>query len=144
MSDYSEGKRLYDAAEEAERAAAAIPMTTPELVPMDPRDSFRFDLFREIIAERSRQLAKWGEQRRPLGNSSAFKQIADIVRDNCDESEAAGGSNWREIALEEFWEAFSESERDEFRVEAIQTMAVLFSALEDHFRDQWEAQCEVQ
>lgn len=101
------------------------------------RNGFRHDLFREIMDERQRQLYKWGDQSRELGSYEAYKTIADRMRDSCNEAEAAGDCTWRHITLEEVWEAFSEEDRHRFRVEAIQTMAVLFSALEDLFRDEF-------
>lgn len=102
------------------------------------RNNLRRTIWQEVLDERARQLKKWGDQRRPLGASATWKQVADIHRANCDEAEAAGECTWRHITLEETFEAFAETERDPFRREVVQTMAVLLSALEDTYRDEFE------
>lgn len=102
------------------------------------RDTLRRTIWQEVLNERSSQLTKWGDQSRPLGASATWSKIADIHRDNCNEAAAEGVCTWRHIALEEVFEAFSEPDRDAFRKEAIQTIAVLLSALEDLYREEFE------
>lgn len=103
------------------------------------RNNFRRTIWQEVLDERGRQLRKWGDQTRELGSHESYKAIADRMRESCQAAADAGVCSWRLVAIEEFWEAFAETERDAFRKEAVQTIAVLVSALEDLYRDEFES-----
>lgn len=96
----------------------------------------------EIMAERERQLAKWGKQHRPNvregQDQAARASIRDYLRKRCDESEErgpfygfTGGASWQEILEEECWESYAEDSKDALRKELIQVAAVAVAWIED-------------
>lgn len=103
----------------------------------------------EVAAERARQDAKWGEQNHPDGSGPTVSLASPIfgapsdrwgtpagvhlagmreLRDNAvvttDERAATGNLTWRDILLEEVFEAFAEDDPGKLRVELIQVAAV--------------------
>lgn len=95
---------------------------------------------RDIIAERWRQLRKWGHQKHPdVGGipaaADAKRALYDEMawrhkRDN-DLNAKAGTVGWDGILLEEVYEALAESERDALRAELVQVAAVCVAWVED-------------
>lgn len=87
----------------------------------------------EVLAERIRQQAKWGEQNHPnvsptiTSPHDAFERYkipsADEARRTCQEFAAAGAVTWTDIALEEFAEAV---ESAAFATEAVGEVRVTY------------------
>jgi hypothetical protein len=79
----------------------------------------------EILAERERQDAKWGEQNHPNGTGYATDiENATAARLMCERAFSTGYGTWKDILKEEVFEAFAESEPDALRAELIQVAAV--------------------
>jgi hypothetical protein len=97
---------------------------------------------RETAEERDRQDAKWGEQNHPDGtgptetpllaplrthsidaHDPAWRIAAELTAQT-DEAAAAGTVTWRDILLEETFEALAESDPARLRKELIQVAAV--------------------
>lgn len=88
--------------------------------------------FREVDAERARQLAKWGDQRHPGGNGHfEWKEKARLHRKICDAAEEDGRTTWDYVLLEEVYEALAEEDPAELRTELIQAAAVIAAWIED-------------
>lgn len=101
----------------------------------------------EVAAERARQDAKWGEQNHPdgtgqyplvniqveslalplfaglLGNLDG-PTLAKVAVGATDRRAGEGAVDWRDILLEEVFEAMAESDPDKIRLELIQVAAV--------------------
>jgi alpha-D-ribose 1-methylphosphonate 5-triphosphate synthase subunit PhnH len=94
----------------------------------------------EVLRERDRQDAKWGEQNHPDGTGVhvlAFDDfghatlvemtgpwIAEVAKVNTDEAAKAGTVTWGHILFEEVTEAFAEDDPEKLRTELIQVAAV--------------------
>ncbi|WP_063795168.1 hypothetical protein [Streptomyces silaceus] len=79
----------------------------------------------EIDAERQRQIAKFGEQHHPDGTGLPIHQhAANRYRDAADRNAAAGVLMWRDVLLEEVYEALAESDTSLLRAELVQVAAV--------------------
>jgi protein involved in temperature-dependent protein secretion len=86
----------------------------------------------EIDAERQRQLAKFGEQHHPDGTGgSGALYVADRYRTVVDRALEAGNATWRDIALEEVYEALAESDPARLRAELVQVAAVCAAWIAD-------------
>ena len=81
---------------------------------------------REIIQERVRQDAKWGEQNHPDGTGPTMTSLnrAEQARHACDYAHRNGTGTWRHILEEEVAEAFAESDPNRLREELVQVAAV--------------------
>ena len=103
------------------------------LAPFDDRrvKNNQLNILWDIIAERNRQDAKWGEQHWPDGTAADFKRTADRYRTICNNNFKDGTLAWADIAKEEFYEALAEVEWSKIRTEIIQTIAVLVAWIED-------------
>jgi hypothetical protein len=90
----------------------------------DDLSTVQYVLF-EVSDECERQDEKWGDQsHHPDGTGAQFKVIADAMRKNCDERDAAGELSWTDILSEEFYEALSETDPEKLRTELVQVAAV--------------------
>lgn len=78
----------------------------------------------EVYLERLRQDAKWGEQNHPDGTRRSLKALADHFRKITNRHHKNGKLTFRDIALEEDFEAFAETEWPKLRAELIQSTAV--------------------
>lgn len=78
----------------------------------------------EVVTERARQDAKWGEQSHPDGTSEIWSHKADEFRASCQASFALGHGTWLDILLEEVYEAAAEYDPAALRTELIQVAAV--------------------
>ena len=88
----------------------------------------------EVVDERVRQDAKWGEQNHPNGTGPGVvwtlpgrhpaALMATRARDMCQEADRRGECTWLLIALEEMAAAFAESNPYELRREVLQLVAV--------------------
>lgn len=84
-----------------------------------------FNIAEEVLEERKRQDAKWGEQNHPDGTGrSIHEHMARAARKTCEDMFEAGAGAWAYILAEEFWEALAESEPAKLRAELIQVAAV--------------------
>lgn len=87
-------------------------------------------VLREVLAERQRQDAKWGEQNHPDDTSVDDEPWADWAREDCDRAARDGKLTWRLILGEEVWEAFAETDPVKLRAELIQVAAVAVNWVE--------------
>jgi hypothetical protein len=79
----------------------------------------------EIDAERQRQLAKFGEQHHPDGTGlPVYQHSANRYREHADRAAASGVLAWRDVLLEEVYEALAESHTADLRAELLQVAAV--------------------
>jgi hypothetical protein len=93
----------------------------------------------EVLDERERQNAKWGEQNHPDGTGpdvllapigGRAGDAADLARDLCQAAAREGVCTWLAIAREEMFEAFAEADPAKLRTELVQSAAVLVQWVE--------------
>ena len=86
----------------------------------------------EVMAERIRQDAKWGEQNHPDGTGvSEFQREMAAWAKTAYESDSTNGRiTWYSVLLEEFYEAAAESDPSRLREELIQCAAVCVAWIE--------------
>ncbi|MFJ7525177.1 hypothetical protein ACIQ1S_09640 [Streptomyces griseus] len=86
-----------------------------------------------IDAERTRQLAKFGEQHHPDGTGVSPEQqkLADNARAMCQQVFAEGRGDWAHILFEEVREATAESDPAKLRTKLIQIAAVCAAWVHD-------------
>ena len=85
---------------------------------------------REVVEERIKQDAKWGEQNHPDGTGHNWQWMADTKRKLCQEAFADGDGAWMHILVEEVYEAFAEDDPVKLRAELIQVAAVAVAWVE--------------
>ncbi|MEU5043212.1 NUDIX hydrolase [Streptomyces griseorubiginosus] len=79
----------------------------------------------EIVAERERQDARWGEQNHRDGTGSLTQVLeADKAREGCQAAFARGDGTWMHVLIEEVFEAFAEDDPSKVRAELVQVAAV--------------------
>lgn len=91
----------------------------------------------DVVTERHRQDAKWGEQNHVDGTGPDTQwvpwpdfggmnavDVGTFLRDRCQERAAMGHVTWLDIALEEFAEALAEEDEEKLRAELVQSIAV--------------------
>lgn len=88
------------------------------------------ETLREVARERASQHRKWGQQDHPNGTGSAFAQVAQEARENCAAAFAQGDGTWRDILVEEVYEALAESDPALLRAELVQVAAVAAAWIE--------------
>lgn len=94
----------------------------------------------DVLLERYRQNAKWGEQNHPDGTGPerhllahtginldlrTGTELANIFRARCQRNTPEGNDNWLHILLEEVFEAGAEQHPAALRAELIQIAAVV-------------------
>lgn len=86
----------------------------------------------EVIYERARQDAKWGEQNHPDGTDREPLTLwaADLAKEVCDAAAKKGVVTWRDILVEEVAEAEAETDPARLREELIQVAAVAVAWVE--------------
>ncbi|WP_097982895.1 hypothetical protein [Streptomyces sp. f150] len=90
------------------------------------------DFAEAIDAERTRQLAKFGEQHHPDGTGDKHqRQLADLARIECQAQFAAGRGTWADVLFEEVREAIAESDPTRLRTELVQVAAVCAAWVHD-------------
>ena len=96
----------------------------------------------DVIAERERQHAKWGEQDHPdgtgpgaLADLSYRCTTADAAKGQCGRAFAQGTGTYAHIMYEEVCEAFEERDLARLRTELIQVAAVAVAWVEKLDRD---------
>ncbi|MFD4830182.1 hypothetical protein ACFWPV_10055 [Streptomyces uncialis] len=79
----------------------------------------------EIDAERQAQLARFGDQQHPDGTGlPVYEHAARRYRDHADRAASSGHLTWRDVLLEEVYEALAEGDPARLRAELIQVAAV--------------------
>lgn len=107
-----------------------------------------------VLAERERQVAKWGVQIHPdistlhgVDNSESiladYEIEANAFKEANDEIVADGTMGWDTILLEEVYEALAESDPVKLREELVQSAAVIFAWLDDLDRREAERMAEI-
>ncbi len=109
---------------------------------IETRSAAEARVIADVLAERAAQDAKWGEQNHPdgTGHSTAPLEdheclsvdmdaaaLAELFRDRTESRFAGAGwvpGAWRDILLEEVFEALAEEDPDALRYELIQVAAV--------------------
>lgn len=85
----------------------------------------------EVLAERERQEAKWGEQNHPDGTShERFGPTSVAQKMRVDGMARRGTLTYFEILQEEFWEAAAEEDPAKLRAELVQVAAVAVAWVE--------------
>lgn len=97
------------------------------------RSGIRKAVLFDVNAERDKQEEKWGEQHLPDGTygDSLSARKANLFRDRCNSATEDGTLTWRDILLEEVYEALAESDPVKLRNELVQSAAVLVAWIED-------------
>ena len=88
------------------------------------RGGARIRIASEVLDERARQDAKWGEQNHLDGTGPLFRPVADAARSTCEAAFTTGQGTWQHILAEEFYEAVAETDPQKLRTELIQVAAV--------------------
>lgn len=87
-------------------------------------------LLDEVLKERGRQDAKWGEQNHPDGTGRpGSREDADRFRAAC-KANGPDQDNWQDILTEEVAEAFAETDPAKLRAELVQVAAVAMAWVE--------------
>lgn len=86
----------------------------------------------DVLAERGRQHARWGQQDLPDGTGVSGHDVLwrELAQRTCREAAAAGLLDYRTILAEEVAEAFAESDPARLRAELVQIAAVCVQWLE--------------
>lgn len=95
----------------------------------------------EVVAERDRQDAKWGEQNHPDGTGDdrhlfrttsreTYGTLCYLARSTTDRTAEQGTVTFADIFAEEVFEALAESDPVKLRAELIQTAAVAVAWVE--------------
>jgi hypothetical protein len=86
----------------------------------------------EVAVERARQRAKWGIQSVPDGTAHPDDwQVAEFHKATTDHNAQDGTLTWRDILLEEVFEAIAEGGATALREELVQTAAVAVAWISD-------------
>ncbi len=86
----------------------------------------------DLDQERQRQLAKFGDQHHPDGTGLPVHQhAANRYRDAADRNAEAGVLSWRDVLLEEVYEALAEKDAAALRAELVQVSAVCAAWIAD-------------
>ena len=118
----SECNKIEITSEESDRVFKALPFESG----ISPQV---YRIAREISAERQRQNDKWGEQNHILTNDPKNDAIlAEIYKRINQSTEEV--DNWKDIILEEVFEACAEPDHDKARVEWVQVAAVAVQIIE--------------
>jgi len=104
-------------------------------------------VLQEVAKERLRQLKKWGKQSHPDGTGSwtypldiglqgnfndyTALDLAKEFTDYTDDVFSGEEGTWRDILLEEVFEALAESDYDKLKTELVQVAAVAAAWVED-------------
>lgn len=90
-------------------------------------------ILQDIINERKKQDAKWGEQHHPDGTVSNKYSVsmANYYRGLCNAYAKSDIVTWKDILLEEIYEALAEDDLAKLRNELVQSAAVIVNWIED-------------
>lgn len=87
----------------------------------------KIDFDSAVSTEEQAQLDQWKEQNHPDGTGPENKILADAARESCEHAAANGHLTWKDILLEEMFEAFAEEDEEALIAELIQSAAVIKS-----------------
>jgi len=103
------------------------------------------DVLEEVLNERMRQEEKWGEQNHPDGTGPGVEldnrhglymdELANVHKNNTDLAAKYGDLTYKDIFLEEVFEALAEEDKEKLREELVQTAAVAVAWIEKIDRD---------
>lgn len=93
----------------------------------------------EISQEAYDSEVEHGVQHLPDGTKEFYRGQANLARSHCMIASRKGTVTWRHIAVEEFYEALTETEWDKLRVELVQTAAVIVKWILDGDRRERES-----
>ena len=89
-------------------------------------------VLQDVRWEVGNQLHQWGIQHHPDGTGGQWDaSLADYAKVVCGAKAKAGTLTWKDILLEEVYEACAESDRQRLRAELVQVAAVCVSWIED-------------
>lgn len=88
------------------------------------------EVLAEVADERLRQHAKWGEQNWADGTGDIFGGYATDFRKVCSDAAMRGAVTFRDILIEEVFEAFAETDPVRLRAELLQVAAVAVQWIE--------------
>lgn len=108
----------------------------------------------EVFDERERQEQKWGEQNHPDGTGpdvelntvygAYMDQLADGHKLDTDYASKMGELTYKDIFLEEVFEALSEEDQEKLREELVQAAAVAVAWVEKIDRDKEKKRAKVE
>lgn len=93
----------------------------------------------DLLLERRKQHAQWGEQNHPDGTGPdvllsfggrTLEDMANAARGACDAATERGRLTWMHIAVEEIFEALAEKDPGQLRHELVQAGAVIMQWIE--------------
>jgi hypothetical protein len=84
----------------------------------------------EVLAERKRQHALWGQQDLPIGNTRHYAMLEKTAKEMCERHEKSGDLTFFDIVNEEFWEAFASDDLITARAEFVHFIAAGVQAVE--------------
>ena len=88
----------------------------------------------DVLEERWRQHKQWGQQDHPDGTDQLEQWYREGVRESykriCDQAAKEDRLTWREILLEEVYEALAETDQKRLRTELVQLAAVAVAWVE--------------
>lgn len=105
---------------------------------MSDKIARRGRVFVAIDAERRAQDELHDNSRIPYGTSEDYRWAADQRRDYCNAAIEAGRVTWRDIFLEEVFEAMAEEDPEKLKAELTQAVAVGVAWLEEIERREHE------
>jgi hypothetical protein len=83
-----------------------------------------------VMAERDRQDAKWGQQNHRDGTGHNYERARESYRNACQAAFAEDVGTWADVWLEEVFEALAETNPYKLREELIQAAAVAVAWVE--------------
>ncbi len=95
------------------------------------RDAVTISVLDEVHYERISQDDKWGQQDHPMGTHTAYANRADELKKLNDHLAKTGGITWRDVLLEEVYEALAEIDPVKLRAELVQVAAVAVAIVEN-------------
>lgn len=105
---------------------------------LNTSDLLMLNVITEVLDERGRQDAKWGEQNHPDGTGGIIRRVeADEARKACQLAAEDRTVTWRHIMAEEVAEALAEEDPDKLATELVQVAAVAVAWVEAIRRGQW-------
>lgn len=115
-----------------DEGASAFGLGLPGAMPRDPNAVITHDIITDVLTERVRQVARWGD--RSHADGTGTKRDIDLARIKRAVTQAQardGDPTWRAIAEEELYKALAESDLERLDAELVQTAAVLVAWLLD-------------
>ena len=126
--------RFKNTPEDQERArqmTEALRGAMPMAAGVKPETEVTRAVLYEVLVERARQDAKWGQQNHPNGTGGpGLGERAVLARNWCQRLAAEGNCTWMAILEEEITEAYAERDPEKLRSELVQAAAVIAAWIE--------------